>query len=120
MNKKSLIIYDDTCNLCNFWFNFIIKRDKKKLFSFLASSSSKAKVFIQKYELESFVSDTIILIKDEKTYIKSEAILEVFKDLGSVFYIFTIFKILPLSFRDYLYTLIAKNRYKIFGKKDSC
>lgn len=120
MNTKRVLIYDGTCNLCNFWINFITKKDKKKLFLFLASSSPESKVLIKKYELESLVVDTIILIKDEKTYIKSEAILEVFKDLGSVFYIFTIFKILPLSFRDYLYTLIAKNRYKIFGKQKSC
>lgn len=120
MNKQRIIIYDGICNLCNFWINFIIKKDKKKLFLSLSSTSLESKVVIKKYKLETLVSDTIILIKDEKTYIKSEAILEVFKDLGSIFYIFTIFKILPLSFRNYLYTLLAKNRYKIFGKQKSC
>lgn len=117
MNKKRVIIYDGRCNLCNFWVNFIIKKDKKKLFLFLSSSRAESKVLIQKYKLETLISDTIILIKGEKTYIKSEAIWEVFKNLDSVFYVF---RILPLSFRDYLYTLLAKYRYKIFGKKDSC
>ncbi len=120
MNKQSIVIYDGTCNLCNFWLDFILKRDKKKAFLFLASSSLDAKIIIKKYKLETHVLNTIVLIKDEKTYIKSEAILEVFKDLDSYFYIFRIFKLLPLSFRDYLYTLISKNRHKIFGKQDLC
>lgn len=74
----------------------------------------------KKHNIDTNVIDSIILIKNEKVFIKSSAILEILKDLPIGWRIFRIGVILPKVIRDWLYDFIAKHRYKIFGKKDEC
>jgi len=61
-----------------------------------------------------------VLIKNDKCYIKSEAVFEIIKELSGFWYLFGVFRILPLSIRDACYSFISKNRYNLFGKKDVC
>ena len=119
MRHKSIIIFDDECNLCNRSVNFIIKRDLKKNFLFTSLNNDFAQSLIQKYNLK-IASESIILIKNNKTYIRTDAILEVIKNINGFWYIFGIFKIIPRSIRDYFYKIIARNRYNFFGKDGKC
>lgn len=64
--------------------------------------------------------DTLILIKDGVYFVRSEAALEIAKDLDGFWFLFRIFRILPTSFRDYFYKIFAKHRYKLFGKREVC
>lgn len=64
--------------------------------------------------------DTFLLIKDNKKYERSNAALEITKDLSGVWHWLRIFLIVPTPIRDAIYNLIANNRYRIFGKKDQC
>jgi len=66
------------------------------------------------------IEESIIFISNEKIYRKSNAIIEVIKTLGGVYKLMGVIYILPKSFRDFIYDLIAKNRYRIFGKKSEC
>ncbi|MDC0932443.1 thiol-disulfide oxidoreductase DCC family protein [Arcobacteraceae bacterium] len=118
--KHSIIIFDGVCNFCNKSVNFIIKRDPNTHFLFTPNQSAKTQEILEKYNLSDITLDTLVLIKDDKYYLKSEAVFEIIKDLSGFWYFFGIFRILPLSFRDYCYTFISKNRYNLFGKKDSC
>lgn len=117
MNKQ-IILFDGVCNLCNSAVNFIIKRDKKNSFVFASLQSKIGKTLLEKHSLNNL--DTIVLIKDEKVYLRSEAIFQIIKEFNSFWSLLQLFKLLPLKSRDYLYTKVAKNRYKIFGKKDKC
>lgn len=73
-----------------------------------------------KYDIDTNIVDSIILIKSNKVFIKSDAVLEIIKDLPIGWRVFRIGIILPKVIRDWLYDLIAKHRYRIFGKKDEC
>ena len=121
MNEKKLIIlFDGVCNFCNFWVNFLIDRDKKDILRFTALQSEKGNELLKKYNLSTNDFDTFVLIDDKKFYIKSTAALKVAKILPGLWPALYVFIIIPKPVRNFLYSLVAKNRYKIFGKKDSC
>jgi len=120
MNKQNIIIFDGVCNFCNKSVNFIIKRDTNFHFLFTPNQSTQAEELLKKYGLSDISLSTIILIKNDKYYVKSDAILEIIKELSGYWYLFGIFKVLPKSFRDFIYNFISKNRYKLFGKKEFC
>jgi predicted DCC family thiol-disulfide oxidoreductase YuxK len=119
-NELNIILFDGICNFCNFWVDFIIKRDKDKIFKFASLQSDAGKRIVEKYLIYKQDIESIILIKGEDYFIKSEAALEIVKELNSAWKIFYIFKVIPLPLRDFIYDLIAKNRYAIFGKRDLC
>jgi predicted DCC family thiol-disulfide oxidoreductase YuxK len=118
MNKQ-LILFDGVCNLCNGAVRFIIKRDKRAEIKFASLQSEYAQKILRNYKLES-TPNSVVLIKNDKIYFKSEAAFEILKDFSKAWRIFLPFKIFPKSVTDFFYDVIAKYRYKIFGKKDSC
>ncbi len=115
-----IILFDGVCNFCNFWVNFIIDRDKKNQFRFAALQSQIGKELLTKFDLPENDFDSFILISQNKILKKSSAAFEIAKDLNGWLKIFSPLKLLPNSFNDFIYDLVAKNRYKIFGKRDVC
>ncbi|MBE0569912.1 MAG: thiol-disulfide oxidoreductase DCC family protein [Ignavibacteriaceae bacterium] len=119
-DEKQIILFDGVCNFCNFWVNFVIKRDKKNLFRFAALQSEKAKELTSRISFDTSNLDTFVLIEGEKFFTKSTAALMISKKLNGPIKILSLFFILPKFFRDFIYDMVAKNRYKIFGKRESC
>ena len=123
MNKtidKPIIFFDGICNLCNSSVQFIIKRDTNNLFLFSSLQSDAAKDILLQYKLENYDLSSIILLEDGVMYQKSTAILKIARKLTGISKYLYAFKIVPTSIRDGIYALIAKNRYKWFGKRTSC
>jgi predicted DCC family thiol-disulfide oxidoreductase YuxK len=117
---KSIIFFDGVCNLCNSSVNFIIKHDKKKQFLFASLQSDAAKEILLQYNSKKINLDSIVLLDNGKLFEKSTAALRISKHLNYGLFLLYIFIIIPTFIRDYLYDYIAKNRYKWYGKKDSC
>ncbi len=115
-----IIIFDGVCNFCHGAVSFIIKRDSKELFYFSPFQSFKAQKLLEPFKIKTSQLDSVILIKDGRCYMKSDAALEIAKELNGIYSYFYIFKFLPKKSRDYFYDLFAKNRYKMFGKKEQC
>ena len=105
---------------CNGVVNFIIKRDPGSTFTFSPMQSEVAQSLITKHHASKEILNTLMLIKNGRCYLRTDAILEIAKDLSGFWYLFNIFKIIPRPIRDFLYTLFAKNRYNLFGKRNSC
>jgi predicted DCC family thiol-disulfide oxidoreductase YuxK len=122
MNKQAndIILFDGICNFCNFWVNRLMKFDKKFIFKFAALQSTVGKELLQQHLQNEIDLDSFILISDNKLSKKSTAALLIARKLGGAFILFYPLIFLPLSFRDFVYDIIASNRYKLFGKKDSC
>ncbi|MFZ3274008.1 MAG: DCC1-like thiol-disulfide oxidoreductase family protein [Lutibacter sp.] len=118
--NKSIILFDGVCNLCNASVNFVIKHDKKAQFLFASFQSDAAKEILLQFNLENLNLDSIVLIDDGKIYEKSTAILRIARHLNYGFKSLYFFIVIPKSVRDWLYSYIAKNRYKFFGKRESC
>ncbi|NGY37026.1 DUF393 domain-containing protein [Flavobacterium sp. XN-5] len=118
---KKIILFDGVCNLCNSAVQLIIKHDKKDLFRFVALQSDLGVEICKHIGVDQQNTDSIILYEPGIAYYyKSEAALEIASKLGSFYSLLALFKFLPNSFSDLIYDWIARNRYKWYGKKESC
>ena len=123
LTNNYIILFDGVCNLCNKSVQFVIKHDKKNRFKFTSLQSDAAKeLLLQNNINKNLLSDlnTIILVKNNIIYTHSTAILHITKELDFPVNFIYYFKIIPKSLRDKVYSFIAKNRYKWYGKKDNC
>lgn len=118
--KDKIILFDGVCNLCNGAVTFIIKRDKNNLFKFATLQSEIAEELLIAKLSDKELLDSIVLIENGKQYTKSSAALRIAKNLSGAYPLLYIFMVIPKFLRDWVYSIIAKNRYKWFGKRDAC
>lgn len=115
------ILFDGVCNFCNASINFIIDRDSKGIFKFAALQSEVGQELLKKFSLKtSRTFDSIVAIEGDKVYQKSDAALEIARRMNGIWKIFYVLKIIPTFLRNPIYDLVARNRYRIFGKTDAC
>ncbi|WP_020526329.1 thiol-disulfide oxidoreductase DCC family protein [Flexithrix dorotheae] len=117
---QKVILFDGVCNLCNSSVNFIIDRDPQAKFKFTSLQSEEGQEILNEFNLPTKDFDTIIYVENGKLYNKSSAALKIAKGLNGAWPLLYIFYFLPKFFRDFFYNIIAKNRYKWFGKEDAC
>lgn len=118
--KQPLILFDGMCNLCSSSVQFIIKRDKKKQFYFTSIQSHLGQQIIQYFQLDFTKAESVLLLEKNNIFIESTAALKIANQLSGFWPIFYSFIIIPSFIRNSIYQLIARNRYKWFGKKESC
>ena len=120
MNQPPLILFDGICNLCTGWVLFLIRWDKKNKFRFasLQSESGRSRLIVGGLPVDAM--DTVIYIREEQYFYESTAVLEILNDLGGIWKMMNIFRLIPKKIRDTIYRYIARNRYRIFGKRSSC
>ncbi|MEL7586434.1 MAG: DCC1-like thiol-disulfide oxidoreductase family protein [Prolixibacteraceae bacterium] len=116
---KSLILFDGYCHMCSRLVRFILKYDRKAIFLFASLESPVAHFWKERCLIPETV-DSVVLIEKETCLIKSEAILSIARGLGGVFRLLAVFRILPGRWRDGIYDLIARNRFRWFGRRESC
>lgn len=114
-----VILFDGECNFCDAIVQFMIKRDKKALYRFASIQSDVGQQIIKQCNAPTNI-DSFMLIEGHNCFYKSTAALRVCKNLNGLWKLFYCLLIIPKRARDYLYHIVAKNRYKWFGKKDSC
>jgi predicted DCC family thiol-disulfide oxidoreductase YuxK len=127
IDDQPILFFDGVCNLCNGAVDFIIRHDQSESIRFAAIQSETGQILLKKagfYADKAPFSEkemnTLIFLKDGKTFIKSDAALEIAKIIGGGWQILRFGKILPRFFRDGIYDFIARNRYRFFGKKETC
>lgn len=119
---KKIILFDGVCNLCNTMVNFVIERDTKDAFRFVALQSETGTAILKKIGLYDKNIDSIVLYEPGLAYFyKANAALEIAKSLGGIYSVLSFFlNIFPDFILNFGYDFIAKNRYKWFGKEDAC
>lgn len=120
-DHKKLILFDGVCNLCNSSVQYVIKHDKNNVFLFAALQSDIGQQIIEAYKIDTNKVDSILLYTPGKGVdYKSTAALKIASQLGFPQNLMTAFFIIPPFIRNWVYDYIAKNRYKWYGKKESC
>ena len=120
MDNRHIVIFDGVCNFCIGAVNFIIKRDPEGRFVFAPMQSEVARELIEKHQVGYTGINTLLLIKEGECYVRTNAALEIAKDLTGFWHLFTIAKVIPAPIRDYGYRLFARYRYKLFGRQGTC
>lgn len=116
MRTHPIVLFDGVCNLCNGAVQFIIARDKHQGFRFASLQST----FGQQYQEQVGEVDSILLVEEGQVYQKSTAALRIARKLNGLWPMLFVFIIIPPFLRDFIYDIIARNRYRWFGKKESC
>ena len=117
--SMNVILFDGECNLCDRSVQFIIKRDKKAQYQFASMQGDAGQEILRKFRIPADFN-SFILVEGDKWYDKSSAALRVCKNLHGGWNLLYGLLIVPKPIRDYAYGMVAKNRYKWFGKTDSC
>jgi len=115
----NIILFDGVCNLCNNTVTFLIKYDKNNILKFAASQTIAGKNIISQNSILN-EGKSVVFIKDGNVFYKSDAIIEIAKLINGWPHIFKYACLFPKFLRDGVYNLIAKNRYSLFGKKETC
>lgn len=118
---KKIILFDGVCNLCDATVQFIIKRDTKDQFRFVALQSELGQQIIKHIGIDTTKTDSIILYEPGKAYYyKAQAALKIASALGGIYAAIGALSIIPAALSNKIYDYVARNRYKWYGKKDNC
>jgi len=118
---KKIILFDGVCNLCDATVQFLIKRDTKDVFRFVAIQSDLGQDIIKHIGIDISKTDSIILYEPGTAYYyKAEAALKIGKELGGLYSLLNIFNVVPKALSNSIYDFVARNRYKWYGKRDAC
>jgi predicted DCC family thiol-disulfide oxidoreductase YuxK len=117
---KSIVFFDGVCNLCNASIDFILKRDTKNLFLVGALQEDFSKKILSNYSIKQDYLESLILLEENQIYFKSTAALRIARHLSGLWPIFYLLIALPVWTRDPVYDWIGRNRYRWFGKKNTC
>lgn len=118
---NSLVVFDGFCVLCSASVKFLLKIDKNESLKFTTLRSGHSSDDHEKPGIKSSQSASIIYIEEEKVYTESEAILRILSRIGGIWKpVAALLGFIPRKWRDYLYRLIAKHRYRMFGKREQC
>ena len=120
MSDNPVIIFDGLCNLCNRAVTFIINRDPQKLFRFTPMQGELATRLVEDYQAPEMGEGALILIQGGESYVRSDAALEIAGSLSGLWPMLTAFRLVPRPVRDSLYSFLARNRYRLFGRRQEC
>ena len=116
---ERIILFDGVCNLCNRSVQFILKRDPNEQFKFTSLQSETGQNLLRKHALKPDMK-SVILIENDQIFLKSTAALRIAGRMKGLWKLAGVLYIIPRPIRDFIYQWVAKNRYKWFGKADSC
>ncbi len=119
-SESPVIFFDGFCNLCNAAVQFAIERDRKNVFRFSSLQSDYAQEKLVHFNIQPKQGESMVLLENGKVYERSTAALKVARKLGGLWPLLYGFIIIPRFIRDSVYNYVGKNRYKWFGKKESC
>jgi predicted DCC family thiol-disulfide oxidoreductase YuxK len=119
-NNHDIVLFDGVCNLCNGAILFLIKRDKHDRFRFAPLESEVGKELLLKHQIDPTKIDSIILVSGNTAFVKATAALHISRHLGGLWPLLYSFILIPKIITDAVYDFIARNRYRWFGKKESC
>ncbi len=117
---RHIVLYDGVCNLCARTVRFIIQRDPAGYFCFASIQSTVGKVFMQKYLGSATEVGSVVLIANEKAYVRSDAALLILRHLPGAWRFLSYLMIVPRPLRDLVYRSIARYRYRLFGVRATC
>lgn len=119
-SESSIILFDGICNLCNSSVQFVIRHDKKKEFQFASLQSAVGQQLLISGGIEAISNNSFVLIDAGNYYQRSTAALRVLSKIGGAWKLFYLFIVIPPFIRDAVYNFIARNRYRLFGKRNEC
>jgi predicted DCC family thiol-disulfide oxidoreductase YuxK len=123
--SNPIVLYDGVCGLCNRLVQFLLKRDTHDRFRFASLQSEFARNLLTRHGADPHDLDTVYVVNDygqsdESLLARSDAVLYMLDQLSGVWKLAGVGRVLPRALRDAVYKIVARNRYRVFGKHESC
>lgn len=115
-----VVVFDGTCVLCSGWTSYLLRRDRKGLFRFATTQSAAGRELLRAHGVSPDNPSTFLLLHDGRAYTASDAVMQMFELTGGAWRLAKLARALPKRPRDALYDLVARNRYRWFGRRDTC
>ncbi|WP_010269138.1 thiol-disulfide oxidoreductase DCC family protein [Paenibacillus senegalensis] len=119
MNNQAVILFDGVCNFCNSSVQFIIQRDRSGYFRFASLQSNEAQMLLSEQKKVPSL-DSIVLLENGRMFTESTAVLRIARKLDGLWKAAALFLIVPKPLRDIVYRIVARNRYRWFGRQSAC
>jgi predicted DCC family thiol-disulfide oxidoreductase YuxK len=119
-DDNPIVIYDGNCRMCSGFVRFVLRHDRRDTLRFIAAQSALGAALYRHYRLDPVDYETNILLDEGRPWFKSESSIRIFERLGLPWSLLAVGRVLPLSLRDRLYEVIARNRLKWFGISQTC
>ncbi len=115
-----IIIFDAICVLCSANARFVLKHDRKEVFRLASMQGETGAALYRKFGIDPANPDTMIVIRGDDALRDSDAVLAIYEGLGWPWRLAMVARLVPRFLRDPVYRWVARNRYRIFGKRDTC
>jgi predicted DCC family thiol-disulfide oxidoreductase YuxK len=116
----AIVLFDGVCNFCNASINFVIEHDTAGYFKFAPLQSEIGEELTAKHDIDRVETDSVILVENGKVYTHSDAALGIARRLNGIWSWAYALRVIPRPIRDLAYKFIARNRYRLFGRRDAC
>ena len=116
----AIVLFDGVCNLCTSTVQCILKRDPHGYFTFASLQSEVGRTLLEEHGLHPDALDTFVLVEGSRCFTRSDAALRVAQHLSGGWALLRVLSLIPKSIRDWGYTILAQNRYRWFGRKETC
>jgi predicted DCC family thiol-disulfide oxidoreductase YuxK len=117
--SERIVVFDGVCNLCSRSVRFMLKHDVHGKLRFASVQSPVGRELLERNGVDALDPQTFLLIDGGRVYVRTDAALEIAKDLGGWRWL-QVFRVVPRGVRDWLYGYVARNRYRWFGKREAC
>jgi predicted DCC family thiol-disulfide oxidoreductase YuxK len=124
--SNPIVLYDGVCGLCNRLVQFVLKNDRNDVFRFASLQSKLAEQILVRHRLRSESLETVYVVLDyglaeERLLSRLNAVVYVLQQLGGpLTYVSALLRVLPAPVQNFLYGLVARNRYRVFGRYETC
>jgi predicted DCC family thiol-disulfide oxidoreductase YuxK len=119
-SQHAVVVFDGECAFCNRWVDFLIRFDRRDIFRFTARQSEAGLAFSRRAELPESGVGSIVLVDAGRVWLRSAAVLRMFRLLGFPFSLAAMFSLIPAPIRDAGYDFVARNRTRWFGRTQAC
>lgn len=120
MLPERIIVFDGVCHFCNGWVQFLLRHDRSARLYFAPMQGECGRQLLLEQGMDASDPSTFLLLRDGKIHTQSDAALRILADLGWPWRAAAMLRILPTTLRDAGYRILARNRYRWFGKRDAC
>lgn len=119
-DDRPIIVFDGHCVLCSRWAEFVLEHDRQGLYRLLPAQTPLGHALYMHLALDPQDYETNVLIADGVAWFKSEGSIRMAEGLGFPWSLARLVRLLPLAVRDKLYDVVARNRFRLFGRRDLC
>ncbi len=116
----AIVVFDGVCHLCNGWVRFLLRFDARGVYRFASMQSETGRRLLRDHGLDPDDPSSFLLLREGRARTDSDAILDVLTGLGGAWRGFGVLRLVPRVLRDPAYRFIARNRYRLFGRREVC